>query len=73
MVKASEQHLQVPDSIPLKDEFQTWLKKSPRYARSLSGYVLYDTLRLGHCKMSDDDPLVMEGQDSGIEHVSVSS
>jgi hypothetical protein len=34
--------------------------------RPLPGYVLRATLRLGHCRVGGDGPLVMEGQGSEI-------
>jgi hypothetical protein len=66
MVKGSEKHLQVLGSIPLVDEFQTWLKNHLVVPHPLPGYVLRATLRMGCCRVGGDGPLVMGSQSWGI-------
>lgn len=66
MVKASGQHLQIPDSIPLGGEFWDWLKKSslcPAHSRDRypARHPLAGPLQSGQLI----SPLVMEGQGSG--------
>jgi hypothetical protein len=59
MIKAFEYHLQVPSLIPLRANFG--LGYSLVVPHPLSGYVLRATLRLGHCRVDGDGPLVMGG------------
>jgi hypothetical protein len=51
-----------PGFDPPRGEFLAWLKSLLVVPRPLPGYVLRATIRLGHCRVASDDPLLMGGR-----------